>query len=133
MYEFFKGQHIPELCHLKQRFKSDLLIEDVLNNQSFITPMAFSLAKIKEFIASEEKYSSKQDPQQLIYQKTIEKIKGQIKNLDEKCKETSQIKVDILLGTERLCIASSQKQMMLTQVVTLALEIRHMIQTSGVL
>lgn len=39
----------------------DLLSEDVLNNQSFISAMAHSLPKIKEFIASEEKYSSKQE------------------------------------------------------------------------
>ena len=87
MYEFFKGQHIPELCHLKQRFKSDLLIEDVLNNQSFITAMAFPLAKIKEFIASEEKYSSKQDPQQLIYQKQLRKSKDKLRTLMKSAKK----------------------------------------------
>ena len=114
---------------------SDLLTEDVLNNQSFIAAMAFPLVKIKEFVAWEEKYSSKQAKKSSTtdLSKTIEKIKGQIKNLDEKCKETSQIKVDILLGTERLCVASSQKQMMLTQVATMALEIRHIIETSSVL
>ena len=114
---------------------SDILTEDVLNNQSFIIAMAFPLAKIKEFIACEEKYSSKQAKKSstIDLSKTIEKIKGQIKNLDEKCEETSQIKVDISLGTERLCVASSQKQMMLTQVATMALEIRHIIKTSSVL
>ena len=114
---------------------SDLLTEHVLNNQSFITAMAFPLAKIKEFIACEEKYSSKQAKKSSTtdLSKIIEKIKGQIKNLDEKCKETCQIKVDISFGTERLCVASSQKQMMLTQVATMALEIRHIIETSSVL
>jgi hypothetical protein len=112
----------------------DLITEDVLNNRSFISAMAHSLPKIRSFLALEDMYSCRQSKKanKTELSKSIDEIKGGIKILDEKLKEASQIKIDISQGTERLCIASTQKQMVLTQVTTRTLEIRHLIETTNI-
>jgi hypothetical protein len=52
--------------------------------------------------------------------------------LNEKLQEASLIKIDASLGTERLCIVSAQKQMLLTGIITLTLKTSKLIGSGDV-
>ena len=53
--------------------------------------------------------------------------------MNQKLQEASLITIDVSSGTERLCVASAQKQMLLTGITALTLNIRSKIENGDVL
>ena len=113
----------------------NLISEDVINSESFISFMAQSLPKVTEFIDVQKTYSSGQlrNAGKSDLTKLVEEINSDIKNLNEKLQEASLITIDVSSGTERLCVASAQKQILLTGITALTLKIRSKIQNGDVL
>ena len=113
----------------------NFITDDVLNNRPFISAMAHSMPKLNKFTVTDRMYLEKQTKKasKTDLSKTTQNIRSRIATLDEKLKQASEIKINVSLGTERLCVATTQKQMILTQVVTLTLQIQHLIESSGVL
>jgi hypothetical protein len=110
------------------------LATDVVNNASFISAMAQTLPTIKDFIDLEKTYSTgqlkKANKSELF--KNVDEIKRSLQVLNEKLQEASLIKIDASLGTERLCIVSAQKQMLLTGIITLTLKTSKLIGSGDV-
>ena len=113
----------------------NFISEDVINSKSFISSTAQSLPQLTEFIDVQKTYMPGQlrNPGKTDLWKLVEEINSDIKNLNEKFQEASLITIDVSSGTDQLYVASAQKQILLTGITALTLNIRSKIQNGDVL
>ena len=111
----------------------NLLTEDVLNNQSFISGMR---PYLDEFISFNDVLNSYQNTKVRQGRKTdlqqhLEKIKNKHDTLYEQLVNASKLSLDLSMGTSILCQRSANKLSILTVVVTIATEIAQQIKTTN--
>ena len=113
----------------------NFISEDVINSESFFSSMAQSLPKVMQFINVQKTYSSGQlrNAGKSDLSKLVEEINSDIKNLNQKLQEASLITIDVSSGTERLCVGSAQKQILLTVTTALTLNIRSKFENGDIL
>lgn len=120
------------VCDFLQKECPELISDDVLNNDSFISGMRSSLQTLETFSSTREEYLQKKKRMGKVTElsKALDMIEKKKIVFSEKLRDAAAIKIDVTKGTHVISMTSQKKMELLTQAVISGLELANTISST---